>query len=769
MGAEKYVGTDEFLDIKELSELRSNHEYEKVYTIAKEKYHQFPNNDFLMAQYLISTIEFNPKLIDEIKEISDILFETKVKKNIAYANMGYAIYYLGVDDVDKAYEYFKKVYDKPFHRRRIIQTISSFKCSKRFRKKIFDVDLAIEEIKNPDLHDDRYIYKTYDIGEVFIERRDYKKALYYFQLSLERRLTSIYFKNKINKQPLCYAKIGKCYFHLYDFDNFDFNYKKALEISKKVSIDLYYKILYEYILSLNDFNKTEEATKLTYELDKGSPKDQCLAIFARGKILKNLGETENAIKVFESLLSKNSSDHQYDYIELIKSYVCLDMYDKAEEYVNKLYSDYPTTSPLTRVAFLHDIMKNEEAIEEAKKLLDTEYDADARYFIGRSLNRLRRYEEAEPYLEECKKTVNKSTLFFELGLVQEKTGNFDKAYEYYNEYVERVLSRGDKPRIKKGLTAMIGLLITIYEFNSANYYVHLYEEYFESDCIEDVYDIKAQFYFRKQEFDKAIYYYNELLGTSFDAEARSMLAVIYRYTGQVDKIPSILEGLEGTTYKEQSKLSLAKGLKDKHTKESLEEAYKVLSSIESDAEFKNLANVEKVQILIKLKQYESADQELEKARSEFAINAKEYYRFKGYLSIKLGTFDSEEPKYKNIFLTYAQSYNQKIASRNVQLMSDSNKGAKQFLYTNDELSDLYDDIYHSLNLYDYYVSDLFDVYVIDMGEVIGNFFGIETRYLEVKCEINTYNIHIMQPTLKTINVNKYLGNVRRRKTDCSEN
>ena len=102
-------------------------------------------------------------------------------------------------------------------------------------------------------------------------------------------------------------------------------------------------------------------------------------------------------------------------------------------------------------------------------------------------------------------------------------------------------------------------------------------------------------------------------------------------------------------------------------------------------------------------------------------------------------------------------------------MSDSNKGAKQFLYTNDELSDLYDDIYHSLNLYDYYVSDLFDVYVIDMGEVIGNFFGIETRYLEVKCEINTYNIHIMQPTLKTINVNKYLGNVRRRKTDCSEN
>jgi len=54
-----------------------------------------------------------------------------------------------------------------------------------------------------------------------------------------------------------------------------------------------------------------------------------------------------------------------------------------------------------------------------------------------------------------------------------------------------------------------------------------------------------------------------------------------------------------------------------------------------------------------------------------------------------------------------------------------------------------------------------------MGRVIGNFHGVDTTLLEVKCEHNTTNIHMMQPTLKRINVNKYKEYTRKR-TDLED-
>ena len=56
----------------------------------------------------------------------------------------------------------------------------------------------------------------------------------------------------------------------------------------------------------------------------------------------------------------------------------------------------------------------------------------------------------------------------------------------------------------------------------------------------------------------------------------------------------------------------------------------------------------------------------------------------------------------------------------------------------------------------------------DMGKVIGTCNGIETQFIEIRCEQNTHNIHAIQPTLKRINVNSFGGRSRNR-TDLVQN
>ena len=55
------------------------------------------------------------------------------------------------------------------------------------------------------------------------------------------------------------------------------------------------------------------------------------------------------------------------------------------------------------------------------------------------------------------------------------------------------------------------------------------------------------------------------------------------------------------------------------------------------------------------------------------------------------------------------------------------------------------------------MTEFYDVYIIDMGKPIGKFHGIETNYIAVKCEQNTNDIHVIEPTLRKLNMTKKEG------------
>jgi hypothetical protein len=280
--------------------------------------------------------------------------------------------------------------------------------------------------------------------------------------------------------------------------------------------------------------------------------------------------------------------------------------------------------------------------------------------------------------------------------------------------------------------------------------------------------LKAQYYFRKQDFKTSLEFFNKLLGTSYESDARIYIGIIYRYNNEKDKINEVLIELDDPEYEEQVKFNRSKIYKDQHTPESLEKAYELLSSITFDIDIRNMVNIEMVQILIKLGKYDLADEILEDAYDDYAVTLTEYLKYKGYIFYKKGSELVDDPRFRTIFMNYVINYNSRAVLDNIKKLNDSNKNAKKLYLSHQELEDLYYDLMFSLDHYDYYMSDLYDVYIIDMGRVIGSFFGIETRYLEVKCEQNTKNIHTIQPTLKKVNVTRYNDTVRKR-TDLGEN
>ena len=155
---------------------------------------------------------------------------------------------------------------------------------------------------------------------------------------------------------------------------------------------------------------------------------------------------------------------------------------------------------------------------------------------------------------------------------------------------------------------------------------------------------------------------------------------------------------------------------------------------------------------------------LDEAYENYVFTITEYNRYKSYILLKQGLVDDIKEEDRDIFINYSISYDFEGALNSILIMNDTNKDIRPIFMSSVELTNLFYHLLNTLDGYDYYMSGLYDIYVIDFGKVIGKFHGIDTPLLEIKCEQNTTNIHVIQPTLKKVNVNKY-GDYSRKKTD----
>lgn len=761
---------DSYVDPSIISSLRSNGEFDKVYEIFLEKHKNYPKSDFITTQLLLSLIDYKPCSSDELKELSDLVLKINGKEKCAYT--GYVMYYLSINDVERAYEYYKKLdteTDK-FLINKILVNINDFACKKEFRDLTFEINRALSEVSNPEMSIGRYIFKTFDIAEYYYKEKEFENAIKYYKLSCAKRYP--------RRQGICFQKIGKCYYSLSDYESFKENYLKALKIEKQISIEKsddknnvklsreYYKIVYDFAYCLIDFGQYKLAQKCTEILDTGTIKDKNMSLYLKGRICKNLEKYDEAIKIFKYLIDNANEDRKYGLSDLVRIYSSTNDSENAHKYLDILYKDYTDINPSLKLSCLYDEMKNEEIIEFASLYLNTKYDAEARYYLGRALCRLRRFEEAKEQLDKVKHKITKTPIYFELAVINEKLGNYNNAYKYYNAFINVAIKRRDKVMVNKGLTAIIDFLNNQYDFELALKYID-YAAKMNPDNDNEIKYLKGIHYYRRQDYETAISYFKQLYGTDRELDSKHYLSIIYRYLNDKKQSEALYDELSNTEYRSETIFDSARNLVDKHTKKSLSDAYNLLLTID-DNSIKTMVIIEKIVILLKLEKHDLSLKLLEEARLEHEINKPEYERLKSYILIKTGKEYLVNLKNNDMCIKYAAMYNPDVALENIIKLNHANVNKKELYLTDGDLADLFHKLNGKLVGYNYYVSGLYDVYIIKMNDIVGRFYDLETNLIEVKCEINTMNIHMIQPTLKRINATN-IGGKQRKKTDLDKN
>lgn len=762
---------EQFADGKHLKRdyirtLRKEGKHELVYNALKTLCEQQPDNDFFEAEFLKSTVYYKPNASEEIKIHADNVFKT-VRKDIA--EFGYTVYYLSINEPNKAYEHFKKINDSKNLKEHIRKILGSFKCGKDFRKLIFDRDLAIEEIQSGTLSNRRYVKLTYDVGENFFDVEDYVNAVRYFKKSLKKR--------KEDYKDICFSKLGKCYRFLRKFMPFDYCYKRSLQIlvnrmekakdeSQLIKLrGCYFKTLYDYCIGLLTFSKYDEALEGAKILETGSNIDNDLAIYVKERVCKCQQNYDEAIKLCKILLTTGGKNPFFALADLVEIYTFIGDDESAEKYLKQLYTDYPDTTPEFKLSYYFSFKYNDEGLAYAKRFLSTDHDTIARYYLGRFNNRIGRYKTARDYLKEIEKKCSFLYYYYELGKANAHTDNYAEAEENYKVYIEMCGKHYDGSSLSKGYSAIIDLYNSIRNWQKAEEYIEKYES-LNIKRKEFVDYTRATHYFQKQDYDNAISYFEKLYDTVLENKAKSCLMTIYRYLGEdyISNSISLMNELRGTEYSADAKLHEARLLKDQHTYESLNEALKLLSEI-NDSRIKSTVILEKLQILIKLDQDKQALACLEEANEEEAILDADYNRYKAYLSISKDLYDDNN---RDQFIRLSRRYKESIAIDDI-LYKINSQYRSFYLSEADVISIFYEFVTFVDDFgYKYYLDDLYDVYVFDMGKVIGTCNGIKTQFIEIRCEQNTHNIHAIQPTLKRINVNSFGGRSRNR-TDLVQN
>lgn len=755
---ENYCENDKLFHIDKelLTKLRIEKKYQKVFDIFKDAYQNYTSSGFVAMQLMISTIDLDPFNSNFIKKIADILIADSHTKS---GYFGYIMYYLSKNDLDNANKYFKEIKSSDFFVDLVITKMMLYPLREDFKPLIFDLDIYLRKLEKKDISNSKYNFYTFEVAKYYDKIKDFKKASIYYEKAIEKRT---------EKQcQYCYSQLAYCHHQLGEYDAARTCYKKAVEISKKYKTKGYLKCVHEYAFSLIIYGDYDEALKQADILDKmGLEKDKNMATSIRGKVSYRLGNYEEAIKFFECLLDKSPIDRKNALIDLVKTYRTLSNFDLANKYLDILYKENPSMDPIIKASFLYDFKLNQECINYCKNFIGTKCEDDAKYFMGKSYNRLGQYSTARNLLESIKNRSGKIAIYFELGFIYEKLGDFDKSYDSFKTLIDLSKDRNDKTILAKGLSYIISLLSNRFMFDSALTYLEKFSYYFPND-FENINKLYGVYYYRKQDYENAKICFKNLYGTKYENEAKNYLVVIYRYNGESKESLELISELRDSEYENHAVLNKAKLLKDHHTQESLIESYMSLYNIK-DTEAKNMVIVELLQILIRFKKYKKAEEMLDEAFNCYAITEAEYYKFRAYILIKCGLNDVLDDEDRTPFINTCEKYDiNKTIANNIYL-NNTNQGFRSVYFSDNELKDLYYELTNDLDNYDYYMSGLYDIYVIDMGKKIGIYYGLETNYISVRCEQGTHNIHLIEPTLKRINATKYNSNKRIR-TDLDKN
>lgn len=257
----------------------------------------------------------------------------------------------------------------------------------------------------------------YNLGVIYKDLGDYQKALEYFQMAYNNGdREAFYWVANMNERLGNFDIAERNYKNLADSSNNRYaaynlariyenkqdkrNAIKYYEQSKNVIDESYYRLglLYE---DINNLNKSEE----NYKIYISKTNDE-KAIINLGEMYERNNRLKEAEKLYEEVFDKNKSLDNMLYLAKIK--VKLKKYDDAEKYYKELERQLPQNRKIEAITGLIDVYQIQNKEEELIKLVNS---------ISFS-------------------NINDSSMLYNIGLAFDKSGNREKAEEYYLKSIE---------------------------------------------------------------------------------------------------------------------------------------------------------------------------------------------------------------------------------------------------------------------------------------------------------------------------------------------
>jgi len=362
---------------------------------------------------------------------------------------------------------------------------------KEYDKAINDLTKAIEFGEHESIS---FYYR----GQAYNEKEDYDKAIKDFTRVIELDDKDIY----------AYYFRGQAYHGKEDYDKAIEDFLKGINLDDKNYNGYFYrgKVYFakgEYDKAIEDFSKVIELN------DKSTS-----GYFYRGQAYDEKGEYDKAIEDFSKIIELDDKDH-YSYFYRGQAYNEKEEYDKAIVDFSKVIelNDKSTSGYFYRGKAYDEKGEYDKAIEDFSKVIELNDKNPSGYFYrGQAYDEKKEYDKA---IEDFSKVIeldDKNHIgYFYRGKVYSAKGEYDKAIIDFSS------------AINIDPQACYHCKLGSAYHNKGNYDKAL-KEYLNTinkntDNCPDIFKIRADTFFRKKEYDKAI---NDLT-TAIDINENSCL------------------------------------------------------------------------------------------------------------------------------------------------------------------------------------------------------------------------------------------------------
>lgn len=194
-------------------------------------------------------------------------------------------------------------------------------------------------------------------------RGNSKVAISYFQRAIRLYKS----ENDLENLSYCYSQIGVCYFSQYQYENADYYYRKAIELCKKLKLEIdLADVLVNQGITFTYQNKPKEAEEnfkraIALYLKNSYPEGLGGAYNSLAKIYYDRKDFTKAIHYFERSIANFKKYHNYfnltsAYGGLANCYIDLKDFRKAEEYALKSLKIAQETGATEREVFTHETL-----------------------------------------------------------------------------------------------------------------------------------------------------------------------------------------------------------------------------------------------------------------------------------------------------------------------------------------------------------------------------------------------------------------------------